>query len=303
MKTLSTELRNHLAGENVTVAVCLKITRQDGTELGFTNHDRDITFEGVTYEAEWGYTPSELSGTANLAVDNLTIRGITTVNGIAREDLITGKYDQAEAEIFLVNYRDLTQGRVILRRGWLGEVVVRDNGFEAEFRGLAQAFQQEIGEVYTPGCRADLGDSRCGINLDDWTETGQVTAVGVGKFAATITEQHPGQGHETYYGSAGTDWFTGGLLTWTSGGNAGSSVEVRKWDIEAWPGLGNVHVFYLALPTTETIQVGDQFEVYAGCLKTVDHCAYKFSNIANFRGEPYVPGPDVVNNYPDYRGP
>uniref|UniRef100_UPI003F71554B DUF2163 domain-containing protein n=1 Tax=Elioraea sp. TaxID=2185103 RepID=UPI003F71554B len=50
--------------------------------------------------------------------------------------------------------------------GRLGEVIARDDGtFRAELRGLAQALNVTVGELYTPECRADLGDARCRVPL------------------------------------------------------------------------------------------------------------------------------------------
>ena len=52
----------------------------------------------------------------------------------------------------------------------------------------------------------------------------------------------------------------------------------------------------LAMNTIHDIQVGDEFTLYAGCDKSPDICRTKFSNIVNFRGEPYVPGPDFLKD-------
>ena len=39
--------------------------------------------------------------------------------------------------------------------------------------------------------------------------------------------------------------------------------------------------------------------VEPGCNKTIYDCSNKFSNIVNFRGEPFVPGMDAMMDYPD----
>ena len=50
----------------------------------------------------------------------------------------------------------------------------------------------------------------------------------------------------------------------------------------------------LALAMGKSIQVGDTFDIIAGCDKTRETCQSKFSNIINFRGEPDVPGVDKL---------
>ncbi len=81
-------------------------------------------------------------------------------------DIRAGVWDYAEVRIFLVNWANLALGEIKQRRGRLGEVVINDDGtFRAELRGLTQLLQQAVGELYSPECRADLGDSRCKVPI------------------------------------------------------------------------------------------------------------------------------------------
>jgi hypothetical protein len=43
---------------------------------------------------------------------------------------------------------------------------------------------------------------------------------------------------------------------------------------------------------------GELVEVIEGCDKTIATCAGRFANAANFRGEPYLPGIDLLTRYP-----
>jgi len=49
MKTISPALQAHLNSGTTTLCWCWKIVRNDGTTLGFTDHDAPVTFDGVTY--------------------------------------------------------------------------------------------------------------------------------------------------------------------------------------------------------------------------------------------------------------
>lgn len=166
MKTVLAGLLTHLASETTTLAVCWKITTTTGVVTGFTAHTADLVVSGVTYKSAQGFNATTVQSSAGLNVDNLDVSGFMDASGITQTDINNGVYDGASIEIFLVNYADLTQGTVKLRKGFLGNIKMTRVKFEAEVRGLLERFQRQILEVYTPSCRADLGDTRCGVRLN-----------------------------------------------------------------------------------------------------------------------------------------
>jgi len=275
MKQISAALSGHLTGETTTLASCWKLTRRDATVFGFTDHDQNIVFESVTYKAATGFTPSAIENNASLGVDNLDIEGMLSDSDIRETDILAGKYDFSEIEIFQVNYKDLTQGALKLRRGWLGEVSLQKHQFVAEVRGLTQRLSQTIGQLFSPACRATLGDSRCTVNLIPHTITGSVT---------TLTS------NQEFKDNARTEAsgiFSSGLLTFTSGENDGLSIEVKEYTLVS--GGGQI---LLALPMPYLITAGDTYSMIKGCDKTIGTCFNRFNNVVNFRGEPSVPGLD-----------
>jgi len=346
MKTMSVELKTHYQGKILTIARCWKVIRSDGVIEGYTSHVKDIPFDSVIYAASTGYTSTNIHSNSDLSVDNLDVYGVLDSAGISSADLSAGVYDFATVEIFEVNYQDLSQGRVILQTGRLGEVKINDNIFIAEMRSLSQLLQQTIGEVITPTCRADLGDSRCGIILEpaDWiastvytlgdiikptvydarryicttagtsggaeptwdTTIGNTTSDGTVVWTAYDAYIHSGivvsassRKHfiDISIGKA-TDYFNGGLLTWTSGSNSGYSMEVKSF-VKSM----SFYNFYLFQTMPNDIQVGDTFKVTVGCDKIVPTCK-EFSpengtrgNIYNFRGEPFLPGNDQISKF------
>lgn len=166
-KSISSALTTHLAGEVTTLATCWRVTRKDGREFFFTDHDRDLAFDGDTYLASSGYSRSAIANDAGMAVDNLDVEGVLDHEQISEQDLRAGLFDHAEVHVFLVNWADLSQGKLRLRRGWFGEVHLTDQGlFRTELRGMAQALSVRIGELYSPECRADLGDPRCRVPIE-----------------------------------------------------------------------------------------------------------------------------------------
>jgi uncharacterized phage protein (TIGR02218 family) len=277
MKSTSSELAVHIASEVTTLATCWRIARRDGVVLGFTTHDRVLVIDYVTYRASTGFTPSTIAASNDMSVDNLDVAGVLSSSAISEADLRDGRFDFAAIEIFEVNWSDLSQGRLNLASGRLGEVTMSDGRFTAEIRGLTQALQQPVGEVYSAECRADLGDARCKVNLAAFTVTGAATAVASTR-AFTDSTRLESDG-----------WFDYGLLTWVTGSNAGLSVEVKSF-------ASNTFALFDAMPNT--IEVGDAYSARAGCDKRLATCKAKFANILNFRGEPFVPGPDSMLDYP-----
>lgn len=273
MRIISPQLEAHFEGGLTTLATCWKITREDSTELGFTDHDQLLTIDSVDYDSLAGFTPTTVENKSNMSVDNLDVEGQVFPSKITEEDLLAGLYDYAEIEIFIVNYEDLTQGKLVVKRGRLGEVTLNSQMFQAEVRGLTQHLSQTIGDVFSPSCRAILGDSKCKVALAGFTVSATVSEVVNNQTfkATTLTE------------AAG--WYTGGEVEWTSGNNDSRKMEVKEF--------ASTQVV-LALPMGKSIQVGDTFDIIAGCDKTRETCQSKFSNIINFRGEPDVPGTDKL---------
>ena len=56
MKTASAALQAHLGEETTTLATCWRIVRTDGRTFLFTDHDRDLEFDGEVYRARSGYS-------------------------------------------------------------------------------------------------------------------------------------------------------------------------------------------------------------------------------------------------------
>lgn len=278
MKTLNPDLQAHLTSGVTTLCWCWKITRNDGASQGFTDHDRPLSFGGLTYEAATGFTASEVQSTLGLSVDNLTVLGALTSDTINEKDLCAGLYDNAEIEIWRVNWASPDQ-RVLMRKGSLGEVQRGRTGFQAEVRGLAHILNQPVGRAYGYSCDADLGDIRCKFTLDTaFTGSGIIASVADNR-RLTVT------GLESF----ADGWFTQGKLSFTSGANDSRAMEIKRHAVSA---LGIS--LELWQPLSEPLSPGDVFSITAGCDKQFSTCKAKFANTENFRGFPYMPGNDAM---------
>ncbi len=167
MKTIPAALQTHINQVGTTLATLWRIIRKDEVEFFFTDHDIDILFEGDIYIASSGYTRTAIANDVALSVDNLDIEGIFDSTEITEVDARAGKFDFAEILISFINYLQPTDGVIKMRRGHFGEVTLTRQGtFRTELRGLTQQLSQNIGELYQPECRADLGDTRCKVPVN-----------------------------------------------------------------------------------------------------------------------------------------
>ena len=183
MKTIDANLTTHLAQTVTTLATIWRITREDDVSFFFTDHDQDLEFpvgSGTMYKASTGYNRTALAVNAQLSVDNLDIEGIYADAGIDETELRAGLFDYADVEISMVNWSDLSQGELKLKKGRLGEVQISTQGFyTAEVRGLTQQLSQTMLQIYQPECRVDLGSPECGIPiLPDILNREQAVALG-----------------------------------------------------------------------------------------------------------------------------
>jgi len=99
MKSALPTLATHLPGPVTTLATCWRITRADGVEFFFTDHDRDLPFERQVYKASAGCSRTAIANESSLGVDNLDIEGVFDSGAITEEELRAGLFDQAEVRI------------------------------------------------------------------------------------------------------------------------------------------------------------------------------------------------------------
>jgi uncharacterized phage protein (TIGR02218 family) len=280
MKILSPDFTNHLASGSTTLCWCWRLTRRDGQQFGFTDHDRPLDFDGTTFDAATGFTASEIKDSIGLSVDNLEVTSALNSATLVEGDLAAGFYDDAKVEIFRVNWASPDQ-RVLMRSGSLGEVHRSGSAFTAEIRGLAHYLQQPKGRHFQYPCDADLGDARCGIDKAASSNhaVGSLVTISSSRIFTVM-------GMSTF----AKDWFTRGLLTFTSGAAKGQAIEVKSHTLGS---DGSVTIEIWA-PARLPIVAGQTFTVTVGCDRTIAMCRSKFSNAVNFRGFPEMPGNDFV---------
>lgn len=277
------DLLAHLQTGTTQVCRAWAVTRKDGRLFGFTDHDRDLTFEGITFKASSGLTARALQQTTGLSVDNSEAVGALSDAAVTEEDLMAGRFDGAEVKAWLVNWGKVSE-RVQQFEGTIGEVARSGGAFRAELRGLTEMLNQPQGRAYHRGCSAVLGDGKCRFDLSQ-------PGYRIDLAAEAVEDRRVFR----FAAFAGFDdrWFERGRLTVMTG----SARRMSGWikndrmsgagrEIELWQSIGL------------DIAPGDLLRIEAGCDKRAETCRVKFNNFDNFRGFPHIPGEDWLTAYP-----
>ncbi|MEX5599835.1 DUF2163 domain-containing protein [Pseudophaeobacter sp. C1-32P7] len=278
---------DHLATGVTTLCRAWGLTCRDGEFFGFTDHDCDLAFDGMTFKAGSGLTARTLQQATGLSVDNTEALGALSDTTLRAEDIEAGRFDPADVRCWLVNWQDLSL-RWLQFRGSIGELRRAGSAFEAELRGLSEALNRPLGRVYQKPCSAVLGDDTCRFDLD------------LPGYSETRAIERNEEGRLFYWEDlAGfePDWFTRGRLTVLTGAAEGlwSAIKQDRSDatgrlIELWE------------PLRAPVAPGDLLRLDAGCDKRMETCRLKFDNLINFQGFPDIPGEDWVMSVPRSTG-
>lgn len=265
-----------LGQEVATLAFCWRLERRDGVTIGLTSHDRDLAVGGVTYRAAPGMAPSAVRRGVGLEAESMDVRGALASDAIGAADLDAGRWDGAAVWLFLTEWDAPGEMWLALARGTIGAVEREGEGFAAELLGPAAVLDRAVAPETSPDCRAMLGDRACRVDMRARRRIVRVSGVEDAVVAVV------GGGLD-----AGAYAF--GSLRWMSGTNCGLRQAVVAND------AGSVT---LAEAPAFAVAAGALAVIEEGCDKRMETCAGRFGNGVNFRGEPYLPGNDLLMRYP-----
>lgn len=277
------ELNAHLGTGATHVCYCWSIKRSNGKTFGFTDHDRALKFEGVTFKPDSGLSAKALTSTTGLSVNNTEALGVLTAAAITDSDIEAGRYDDAEVTTWLVRWDNVAH-REVKFVGSIGEITRESGTYRAELRGLTELLNQPQGRSYLRTCSAVLGDAGCKADTTD----------PMFRTDADLLEIDGNQILTMKLNAIFTDrWFEGGVIAFRSGTANGLQAAIKKDEI-----VGNKRVVTLWRPMPAAIALGDNVRLTAGCDKRAETCRVKFSNLLNFQGFPDIPGDDWLMSVP-----
>lgn len=285
MKTASAPLITLLnSSAQFLMADLFTLTLPSGTVLRYTSADLDITTGGNTYSARGPLIKrGKVRVVLGLEVDTLELKIMAdsshTLDGVPFvAAALSGGLDGATVLLqraFLSTWQDAPTGTVVLFRGRVSDV----SGSRTEVRVIVKSELELLNiklprNLYQASCLHTVYDANCAANKAARTVGGIVTANnGTGQWLLSNLDSYGGS------------WFDQGVISFTSGPNAGLKRTVKAFT------AGN---FWFALPLPNVPQVGNTFTVFPGCDKTMASCSAKFDNLPRFRGFPFIPIPETA---------
>lgn len=268
----SDALKDILASNVTHIIPIWKMVAQDSTVAAYAAHTRVLIFEGTTYNV----APIEISTTSQsigLKSNTSQLTG-TFDNIITRADVEAGKWQGATITLQYVNYLDLTMGSTGKQVGRAGKFDLIGETFKVELRSLASLLGQTIGELTSP---TDRNSFPSGVDPADFTVNRTVTAV-VDRRTFSVS------------GSFDEQYYRYGLVTWSTGNNAGLSMEVQE---------STGAQILLQLPMPDDIQIGDTVDCLAGYDGSRNQNRDRFDDVINFNAESDLPGLKKALQFPE----
>lgn len=257
-----------------TLAFCWRIERRDGVTIGLTSHDRDLWIDGLRYGAAPGMTPSAVRSGIGLEGEDSDVAGALASDAISEADLMAGRWDGAALELRLTEWDAPGALWLLLAQGEIGAVARKGSAFTAELIGAAAVLGGPVAPSTSPDCRARLGDRACRVDMAGRRQV--VLATGAEDVVVTVAGL---ENHAYAFGS----------IRWMTGANAGLVQGI----------IDNIgEAVTLADPPPFAVTPGTRALLTQGCDRQMATCAGRFGNAVNFRGEPYLPGMDLLTRYP-----
>ncbi len=258
-----------------TAASWWRLTRSDGVALGFTSHDRALWFDGLLHEAAPGMLPAAVRLTGAFTPDTTEIAGGITAAGISSDDLQSGRWDGAATSFGIVDWENPAQHHT-LWSGTIGRISRSGSRFEVELTSAKARLAVDPLPRTSPGCRAVFCGAECGLSAARFTHLVSVSSA---------DEESLVIGGNGVPDSAA---FRFGELMWIDGPNTGISARIIDGD------GANIT---LAEAPYHAAKPGDRCRLIEGCDRSFESCKTRFDNAINFRGEPKLPGNDMLLRY------
>ncbi|WP_309630012.1 DUF2163 domain-containing protein [Brevundimonas sp.] len=168
MRDVPEEMAARIESGAATLCHAWIVERADEARLGFTDHDRDLSLDGVVCRAASGWSQGAAETAEGLTAGSLAVGGVLDDERIVEADVAAGLWDRATVALWRVDWArpDL---KVLLGRGTLSRIRREGEGFTAEVEGPLAALERVVGRTYGRTCDAVLGDARCGLDPDGRT--------------------------------------------------------------------------------------------------------------------------------------
>jgi len=269
-------MKAHVADYQTRV-ICLRIVPVTGATVRLTHYPTDLAMSNATVYASFhGYDFSGFESVSSMAPGAIDLQGILGVAGISREAIASGVYDNARCYLFATSWTAPIEDEEPLTASTFGKATLIDDTFVIEEMALIDALNQSVGQTYTATCQKTFGNStgplitRCNKDVAALNVTGTLTGVTDLMICRDSSR------------AEAADYFAYGLLSFTTGANAGlKPIQVKRHEAD-----GTLELFE-AMPYPMVI--GDEYSLSPGCRKRLEDCRDKWANVINFGGFSRIP--------------
>ena len=248
-------------------AICWHIKLTNGVQIGVTDHDNDIEVTGVKYLSKALVKYDVAQKSSNMLKGINEISGIIDHELIKEDDILKGKFDNALLSIYLVDYKNIKKSPYLLKQGYIGNIKCSNNQFYADIYPLTEKLNSNIIQSFSPYCRAKFCDKKCQLDKGIYTKIGKIDKV-INKNSFLDEGRNEVKGYYDF-----------GTIKFLSGKNKDIILEISNFHNQ---------VIEVILPPLVELNLGDKYEITAGCDKNFSTCINKFNNAINFRGEPHI---------------
>lgn len=249
------------------------VQRPDGVGFAATSHDQRQQLGSMTLEPDVDLRPSEMILSERMFGSSLHLEGGVSSPALSMADLLAGRWGGASIRLLAGDWTRALEPALICD-GELGQVEAGEGRLAMSVDILPGAARRPPCIQTSPECRALLGDQQCRVDMRSRRRRAVVTAVEADGVSIDRAENEP---------------FAMGRLRWISGANCG--VEQRVIAVD-----GSRLVLHQA--SRWRASIGDRAIVTEGCDGRRSTCSERFGNILNFRGEPDLPGSEILLRFP-----
>lgn len=274
------------AGGRIDFADLYTVTLLGGTIIRWSGADRAIPWAGNTYVLGPLIMRDKVKVQIGVQVDTMQVTfnaegAQGAINGVGLMSFIAnGGFDGARIRCDRLYFNGPFSaggvGILNMFSGRMGDVKAGRHECKVTVTSDIELLDAMVPRnLWQPGCVNTLYDDACGVNRASKTVTNAVT----GSPAPTkyVFDSSLAQA---------TGYFDLGVVTFTSGPNAGVARTVKQFV------SGGLITLMSPLPFAPV--TGNTFSIYPGCDKTQTTCNGKFAALSRFRGAPYIPVPETV---------
>ncbi|WP_338505006.1 phage BR0599 family protein [Sphingomonas kaistensis] len=249
------------------------VQRPDGVGFATTSQDQRQQVGSMSLEADMDLKPSNLILRDRMYGSRLELGGGLSSPALRLGDLTSGRWNGSTVRLLASDWH--RDGDAIpICNGELDKVVVEGGEVSMSIDLLPPAIRRPPCIQTSPECRAVLGDRHCRIDMRTRRTRLCVIKANANELTVDVSD---------------IDGYAMGRLRWISGANCGVEQSILSTE-------GNKLLLH-DVPEFP-IKAGDRAIAHQGCDGRRTTCAERFGNILNFRGEPDLPGSEILMRFP-----